>query len=66
MKIYTLTIVYSERNGEVYEIEEKIEDEGFRYNIGGENLDEIMDQDELMDILRYESSGIAHAWDITR
>jgi len=61
MKIYTLTIVYSERNGEVYEIEEKIEDEGFRYNIGGENLDEIMDQDELMDILRYESSGIAHA-----
>jgi hypothetical protein len=61
MKIYTLTIVYSERNGEVYEIEEKIEDEGFRYNIGGENLDEIMDQDELMDILRYESSGIAHS-----
>ena len=61
MKIYTLTIVYSERNGEVYEIEEKIEDEGFRYNIGGENLDEIMDQDELMDILRYESSGIAYS-----
>ena len=61
MKIYTLTVVYSERNGEVYEIEEKIEDEGFRYNIGGENLDELMDHDELMDILRYESSGIAHA-----
>jgi len=61
MKIYTLTIVYSEMNGEVYEIEEKVEDEGAHYNIGGKNLDEVMDQDELMDILRYESTDIASA-----
>ena len=61
MKIYTLTIVYSEMNGEVYEIEEKVDDEGAHYNIGGKNLDEVMDQDELMDILRYESTDIASA-----
>ena len=61
MKIYTLTIVYSEMNGEVYEIEEKVEDEGAHYNIGGKNLEEVMDQDELMDILRYESTDIASA-----
>ena len=61
MKIYTLTIVYSEMNGEVYEIEEKVEDEGSHYNIGGKNLEEVMDQGELMDILRYESTDIASA-----
>ena len=61
MKIYTLTIVYSEMNGEVYEIEEKVEDEGSHYNIGGKNLEEVMDQDDLMDILRYESNDIASA-----
>ena len=61
MKIYTLTIVYSEMNGEVYEIEERVDDEGAHYNIGGKNLDEVMDQDELMDILRYESTDIACA-----
>ena len=61
MKIYTLTIVYSEMNGEVYEIEEKVEDEGSHYSIGGKNLDEVMDQDELMYILRYESTDIASA-----
>ena len=61
MKIYTLTIVYSEINNEVYEIEEKVEDEGSHYNIGGRNLEDIMDQDELMDILRYESNDIASA-----
>ena len=61
MKIYTLTIVYSEMNGEVYEIEERVDDEGAHYNIGGKNLDEVMDQDELMDILRYESTDIASA-----
>ena len=61
MKIYTLTIVYSEINNEVYEIEEKVEDEGSHYNIGGQNLDEMVDQEELMDILRYESNDIATA-----
>jgi hypothetical protein len=61
MKIYTLTIVYSEMNGEVYEIEEKVEDEGSHYNIGGQNLDDMVDQEELMDILRYESNDIATA-----
>ena len=61
MKIYTLTIVYSEMNGEVYEIEEKVDDEGSHYNIGGKNLEEVMDQGELMDILRYESTDIASA-----
>ena len=61
MKIYTLTIVYSEMNGEVYEIEEKVEDEGSHYNICGKNLDEVIDQEELMDILRYESNDIATA-----
>jgi len=61
MKIYTLTIVYSEMNVEVYEIEEKVEDEGSHYNIGGQNLDDMVDQEELMDILRYESNDIATA-----
>ena len=61
MKIYTLTIVYSEMNGEVYEIEEKVEDEGSHYNIGGQSLDDMVDQEELMDILRYESTDIASA-----
>jgi len=61
MKIYTLTIVYSEINNEVYEIEEKVEDEGSHYNIGGQNLDDMIDQEELMDILRYESNDIATA-----
>ena len=61
MKIYTLTIVYSEINNEVYEIEEKVEDEGSHYNIGGQNLDDMVDQEELMDILRYESNDIATA-----
>ena len=61
MKIYTLTIVYSEINNEVYEIEEKVEDEGSHYNIGGQNLDDMVDQEELMDILRYESNAIATA-----
>ena len=61
MKIYTLTIVYSEMNGEVYEIEERVDDEGSHYNIGGKNLEEVMDQGELMDILRYESTDIASA-----
>ena len=61
MKIYTLTIVYSEMNGDVYEIEEKVEDEGSHYNICGKNLDEVVDQEELMDILRYESNDIASA-----
>jgi len=48
-------------NGEVYEIEERVDDEGAHYNIGGKNLEEVMDQDELMDILRYESTDIASA-----
>ena len=61
MKIYTLTIVYSEMNGEVYEIEEKVEDEGSHYSNGRKDLREVMDQDELMDILRYESTDIASA-----
>ena len=61
MKIYTLTIVYSEINNEIYEIEEKVEDEGSHYNIGGQNLDDMVDQEELMDILRYESNDIATA-----
>ena len=61
MKIYTLTIVYSEINNEVYEIEEKVEDEGSHYNIGGQSLDDMVDQEELMDILRYESNNIASA-----
>ncbi|HAW79524.1 MAG TPA: hypothetical protein DCX27_07310 [Balneola sp.] len=61
MKIYTLTIVYSEINNEVYEIEEKVEDEGSHYNIGGQSLDDMVDQEELMDILRYESNDIATA-----
>ena len=61
MKIYTLTIVYSEINNEVYEIEERVEDEGSHYNIGGQNLDDMIDQEELMDILRYESNDIASA-----
>jgi len=61
MKIYTLTIVYSEINNEVYEIEERVEDEGSHYNIGGQSLDDMIDQEELMDILRYESNDIATA-----
>jgi hypothetical protein len=61
MKIYTLTIVYSEINNEIYEIEEKVEDEGSHYNIGGQSLDDMVDQEELMDILRYESNDIATA-----
>jgi hypothetical protein len=61
MKIYTLTIVYSEINNEVYEIEERVEDEGSHYNIGGQSLDDMVDQEELMDILRYESNDIATA-----
>ena len=61
MKIYTLTIVYSELNNEVYEIEEKIEDERSHYLMGSSDLDDMMDQDELMDVLRYESTGIASA-----
>ena len=61
MKIYTLTIVYSEINNEIYEIEEKVEDEGSHYNIGGQSLDDMIDQEELMDILRYESNDIATA-----
>ena len=61
MKIYTLTIVYSEMNGEVYEIEERVDDEGSHYNIGVKNLEEVIDQEELMDILRYESNDIASA-----
>tara|TARA_R100000781_G_scaffold113887_1_gene83383 strand:- start:350 stop:535 length:186 start_codon:yes stop_codon:yes gene_type:complete len=61
MKIYTLTIVYSERNGEIYEIEESIEEEGASYEIGGKNLAEVVDQKELMDILRYEGTDIGSA-----
>ena len=61
MKIYTLTIVYSEINNEVYEIEEKVEDEGSHYSMGGQDLDEMVDQEELMYILRYESNDIATA-----
>ena len=61
MKIYTLTVVYSERNGEVYEIEEKVEDEGSHYEIGGKNLEDIIDEEGLMNILKYESTEIASA-----
>ena len=61
MKIYTLTIVYSERNGEVYEIEEEIVDERSHYEMGDRDLDDVIDQEELMDILRYDSTGIASA-----
>ena len=61
MKIYTLTVVYSERNGEVYEIEEKVEDEGSHYEIGGKNLEDVIDEESLMNILKYESTEIASA-----
>ena len=61
MKIYTLTVVYSERNGEVYEIEEKVEDEGSHYEIGGRNLEDVIDEESLMNILKYESTEIASA-----
>jgi hypothetical protein len=61
MKIYTLTVVYSERNGEVYEIEEKVEDEGSHYEIGGRNLEDVIDEEGLMNILKYESTEIASA-----
>ena len=61
MKIYTLTVVYSERNGEVYEIEEKVEDEGSHYEIGGKNLEDVIDEEGLMNILKYESTEIASA-----
>ena len=61
MKIYTLTIVYSELNDEVYEIEEEIVDERSHYEMCDKDLDDIIDQEDLMNILRYESTGIASA-----
>ena len=59
MKIYTLTIKYSEMNGEVYEIEERIDEERTHYEIGGKSLEDIVDHEELMDILNYQGNEIA-------
>ena len=61
MKIYTLTIKYSEMNGEVYEIEERIDEERTHYEIGGNDIEDSVDEEGLMDILRCRTNEIAIA-----
>jgi len=61
MKIYSLIIKYSEMNGEVYEIEERIDEERTRYEIGGTNIEDSVDEEDLMDILRCRTNEIAIA-----
>ena len=61
MKIYTLTIKYSELNGEVYEIEERIDEERTHYEIGGTNIEDSVGEEELMNIMRCRSNEIAIA-----
>ena len=48
-------------NGEVYEIEERIDEERTRYEIGGTNIEDSVDVEDLMDILRCRTNEIAIA-----
>ena len=48
-------------NGEVYEIEERIDEERNRYEIGGTNIEDSVDEEDLMDILRCRTNEIAIA-----
>ena len=48
-------------NGEVYEIEERIDEERTHYEIGGTDIDDSVAEEELMDILRCRSNEIAIA-----
>lgn len=66
MKIYTLTIVYSDKDDEVYEIEETIDDELTYHEINGVMLKDKIKDELLMDKIRYEAVEIGEAWDITR
>jgi|18_taG_2_1085343.scaffolds.fasta_scaffold194517_1 hypothetical protein len=51
MKIYSLKIMYSSKTGEVYEIEEEIEEEGMQYQIGDTEVSEMVkDKDLFFDI----------------
>ena len=61
MKIYTLTIVYSDKDDEVYEIEESIDDELIYHEINGVMLKDKIKDELLMDKIRYEAVEIGEA-----
>ena len=50
-------------NGEVYEIEERVDDISTHYEIAGTDIEDSVGEEELMDILRSRSTEIAIAWD---
>ena len=59
MKIYTLTIVYSPESREVYQVEEKIEDESMHYTISGVDLDDIIDEKRVLRKMQMGSGEVA-------
>tara|TARA_Y100000310_G_scaffold331196_1_gene404330 strand:- start:28 stop:213 length:186 start_codon:yes stop_codon:yes gene_type:complete len=59
MKTYTLRIKYSSKNGEVYEIEEDIEEEGITYSIDGAEMRDMIEDSDLLHEMQMGTTDIA-------
>ena len=59
MKIYSLKIMYSSKTGEVYEIEEEIEEEGMHYQIGDTEVSEMVDDKDLFFDIQMNTTEVA-------
>ena len=59
MRIYTLRIRYSKRNGEVYDISEEIEDEEMHFQVNDTDLVDLIDEEDMIEEMQMGSTDIA-------
>jgi hypothetical protein len=59
MRIYTLRIRYSKRNGEVYDISEEIEDEDMHFQVSDTDLVDLIDEEDMIEEMQMGSTDIA-------
>ena len=59
MRIYTLRIRYSRRNGEVYDISEEIEDEDMHFQVSDTDLVDLIDEEDMIEEMQMGSTDIA-------
>ena len=62
MRIYTLRIRYSKRNGEVYDISEEIEDEDMHFQVNDTDLVDLIDEEDMIEEMQMGSTDIALTW----
>ena len=59
MKIYSLKIMYSSKTGEVYEIEEEIEEEVMYYQIGDTEVSKMVEDKDLFFDIQMNTTEVA-------